>query len=155
MVLVGSGRSFLEDLCSIENLNNGIVYIKNISDNVAWSFSPNGSFTVWSFRRRLEDFCSVVSPFSSLIWHGMCPPKVEILVWQILKGRVMVKEVLSRFGVTFAGNQLCPLCNSVVELCGVSCVLLREATKCGALCLWQLFGPFGRHAIKLFSKKKS
>ncbi|KAK3199562.1 hypothetical protein Dsin_022977 [Dipteronia sinensis] len=96
-------------------LLNNIGIRNNISNSVAWTLSPHGSFTVWSFRRRLEDYCSGVSPISSLLWHGICPPKVEILVWQILKGRVMVKEVLCRFGVTFGGNQLCPLCNSVVE----------------------------------------
>ncbi|KAK3198576.1 hypothetical protein Dsin_021991 [Dipteronia sinensis] len=112
---------------------------KNISDSVAWTLSPHGSFTVWSFRRRLEDYCSVVSPISSLLWHGICPPKVEILVWQILKGRFMVKEVLCHFRVTFGGNQLCPLCNSVVESVDHLFLLCHRSWKIWSAFVWSIW----------------
>ncbi|KAK3226319.1 hypothetical protein Dsin_006181 [Dipteronia sinensis] len=39
------------------------------------------------------------SSFSGLkgIWKGVCPPKIEIFVWHILKGRISIREVLSKF----------------------------------------------------------
>ena len=48
-----------------------------------------------------------------LSWKGVCPPKVELFVWQLLKGRVMVGNVLQRFGFSLALR--CPFCKADVE----------------------------------------
>ena len=49
------------------------------------------------------------------VWKGLCPPKVELFLWQLLRGRVMVREVLRRFGVVLNGDSGCPLCNDPIE----------------------------------------
>ncbi|KAK2660207.1 hypothetical protein Ddye_006740 [Dipteronia dyeriana] len=33
------------------------------------------------------------------VWLGICPPKIELFIWQLLHGRVLVREVLSKCGV--------------------------------------------------------
>ncbi|KAK3229324.1 hypothetical protein Dsin_001205 [Dipteronia sinensis] len=38
------------------------------------------------------------------VWYGVYPPKVELFVWQLLHGRILVKEVLCRFGMVLDGN---------------------------------------------------
>ncbi|KAK0608412.1 hypothetical protein LWI29_030312 [Acer saccharum] len=89
---------------------------RDIPDALAWSFSSNGCFSVGSFRRCLESFggqsSSVVCPF---LWQGICPPKVEIFLWQMLKGRLLVRVVLSKFGLSNLTNFDCPLCGKMPE----------------------------------------
>ena len=49
------------------------------------------------------------------IWFGHCPPKVEMFVWQLIHGRILVKEVLLIFGVQLVDDLLCPLCAEKME----------------------------------------
>ncbi|KAK3206841.1 hypothetical protein Dsin_020887 [Dipteronia sinensis] len=58
-----------------------------------------------------QDFRS--NPF--LIWNNYVPPKAEIFVWNLLRDRVPVKEVLGRFGMDFSSNMNCSLCCKQVE----------------------------------------
>ncbi|KAK3199061.1 hypothetical protein Dsin_022476 [Dipteronia sinensis] len=66
----------------------------NIQDALAWHFCPNGIFSVSSFRRCLEENGDHMDEFFPFIWKGICPPKIEVFTWQLLKGRLMVREVL-------------------------------------------------------------
>ncbi|KAK3206963.1 hypothetical protein Dsin_021009 [Dipteronia sinensis] len=84
---------------------------KMISDKVAWSYCPNGSFSVQSFRRCMEGEVSEDCHKTAQIWNNYCPPKVEIFCWNLLKERVMVKDVLSRFGMDLS----CPLYGNCIE----------------------------------------
>ena len=52
--------------------------------------------------------------FKSL-WRSFCPLKIEIFVWQVLHGRVMVREVLKRFGQLGDANSECPMCGEFEE----------------------------------------
>ncbi|KAI9153915.1 hypothetical protein LWI28_018395 [Acer negundo] len=61
--------------------------------------SADGKFSVGSFRIQLEDSISDFSVDHKLVWQDCCPPKVEIFNWQVLRGHVMVRQVLHRFGV--------------------------------------------------------
>ena len=54
-----------------------------------------------SFRRKLEESgleAGLVD--SSLVWQGIFPSKIEIFTWQLLKGRILVKDVLQKFSVS-------------------------------------------------------
>ena len=52
-----------------------------------------------------------VSPeVSPVIWMGIVPPKVEIFLWQLSKGRTLVSEVLCNFGMVQMAFANCPLC---------------------------------------------
>ncbi|KAK3217752.1 hypothetical protein Dsin_011722 [Dipteronia sinensis] len=92
----------------------GIHIQRNIADTVAWSLCPNGEFSVGSFRGIESENESEGSEFSC-IWKGICPPKVEFFLWQLYRDRVMVKEVLNRFGFSQAMDEICPLCRSGAE----------------------------------------
>ena len=94
---------------------DSIIIRKMISDDIMWTWSSNGYFLASSFRRRLEDLSSNVSTVSKLIWQGVCPPKVEIFAWQLLRGRVLVKEVLSHFGCNPSSSLMCQLCKGANE----------------------------------------
>ena len=95
---------------------DSICISKEIPDALAWSFSSNGCFSVGSFRKCLEspegNNSSAECPF---LWQGICPPKIEILLWQLLKGRLLVREVLGKFGMTYLANTNCPLCGKLPE----------------------------------------
>ncbi|KAK2654085.1 hypothetical protein Ddye_013941 [Dipteronia dyeriana] len=86
-----------------------------VSDTLAWIFCPNGIFSVSSARRCLEQVdCNDMGEFF-LSTQCICPPKVDVFVWQMLKGRTMVRDVLKRFGLTVTGSSLCPFCNNNYE----------------------------------------
>ncbi|KAK3206959.1 hypothetical protein Dsin_021005 [Dipteronia sinensis] len=50
-----------------------------------------------------------------MIWQGICPSKIEMFAWQLLRGRVLVSSVLQRFGLNpnFCVN--CAMCKSEEE----------------------------------------
>ncbi|KAK3229474.1 hypothetical protein Dsin_001355 [Dipteronia sinensis] len=82
---------------------------KMIPDTVAWSFCPNGMFSVQSFCKCLDSDGRDNHLNSSLIWNNYFPHKVEIFVWNLLKERVLVKEALVQFMMDLSSNMSCPL----------------------------------------------
>ncbi|KAK2662605.1 hypothetical protein Ddye_001179 [Dipteronia dyeriana] len=66
-------------------------------DTIVWSVNSDGLFTVGSFRRSLEDALVDVLLIPKLLWKGLCPPKVDVFMWQLRKGRIIVKELLIKF----------------------------------------------------------
>ncbi|KAK3199391.1 hypothetical protein Dsin_022806 [Dipteronia sinensis] len=65
---------------------------RTIPNSLAWSHSSDGKFSVRSFRWKFEDHNTDNLVDSNLVWQGVCPPKVEIFIWQVLRGRVMVRK---------------------------------------------------------------
>ena len=49
------------------------------------------------------------------IWKSICPPKVEIFVWQLLHGRVLMREILKCFGLMEDNNTEYPKCGAAEE----------------------------------------
>ncbi|KAK3193573.1 hypothetical protein Dsin_024883 [Dipteronia sinensis] len=92
----------------------GIPIWKEFEGTIAWCLNPSGQLSVGSFRRSLKADIGTADLIHKLIWQNLCPPKVELLAWQILHGRVMVKEVMYGFGFG-PSNLCCPLCNEAVE----------------------------------------
>lgn len=62
-------------------------------------FKSDGMFSVRSFRFSLEGQPEVMSGEAGLLCKGVCPPKVQIFVCQLVRGRVLVKDLLYRFGM--------------------------------------------------------
>ncbi|KAK3221933.1 hypothetical protein Dsin_008958 [Dipteronia sinensis] len=77
-------------------------------------FNPNGIFSVGWFRRSLEGHVGENFPALNLVWQGNCPPKVEVFVWQVLRGRVMVKDHMHGLHYQLF-NLNCHLCNTSIE----------------------------------------
>ncbi|KAK2641058.1 hypothetical protein Ddye_022821 [Dipteronia dyeriana] len=92
------------------------VGVVSIRDALAWTFCPNGSFSVKSFRRCLEVNEVLVDCLDcSFLWLGYVPPKVEVMLWQLLRGRILVREVLHKFGMPLQASSVCPLCDRESE----------------------------------------
>nr|XP_025616682.1 uncharacterized protein LOC112708985 [Arachis hypogaea] len=53
--------------------------------------------------------------FTSAIWRGVVPPRIEFFYWFMLVGRVNTKERLSRLGVISHNDNICVLCKKEVE----------------------------------------
>ncbi|KAK2658391.1 hypothetical protein Ddye_004924 [Dipteronia dyeriana] len=67
------------------------------------------------FMKCLEVNSDSADLFYDFLWHDLCPPKVEVFVWQQLKGRVLVRKVLLKFGVVVQmASSGCPMCDGVV-----------------------------------------
>lgn len=99
-------------LLSLQN----IIVRRDIPDVLAWSFCLNGSFSVNSFRKALERTRRSNDGFEcSFLWKGICPPKVEVFMFQLFKGRILVKSVLNNFSMAQMGSLDCPLCSNNVE----------------------------------------
>ncbi|KAK3188114.1 hypothetical protein Dsin_027675 [Dipteronia sinensis] len=86
-----------------------------IHDTIAWSLSPNEAFSVSSFLKCVEGTPLVNQCNSTLIWNGFHLPKVEVFVWNLMKGKTLVKDVMRRFGMDVSLNLSCTFCNSYPE----------------------------------------
>ena len=80
-----------------------------------WKFCPNGLFKVGSLRRCLEIETVKDCINVKFNWQGLCPPKVEVFVWQLQMGQIPVMKVLKRFGYVQNFCTDCPLCNECEE----------------------------------------
>ncbi|KAK3219066.1 hypothetical protein Dsin_013036 [Dipteronia sinensis] len=98
-------------LSRIEHLNPRSLPL----DALAWSFSSNGAFSVGSFSRCLEDSSSNVLAEFTFVWQGIFPHKIEVFTWQLLRGKIMVRQVMGRFGFSPNLSMECPMCKSKIE----------------------------------------
>ncbi|XP_016177702.1 uncharacterized protein LOC107619990 [Arachis ipaensis] len=53
--------------------------------------------------------------FTSAIWKGLVPTRVELFGWFVLVGRVNTKERLSRLGILQQHDNICVLCKKDIE----------------------------------------
>ncbi|XP_057761120.1 uncharacterized protein LOC130981553 [Arachis stenosperma] len=88
-------------------------------DNVVWKFDSKGIFSTNSFMKilhseTLPDEITSYS-FTSAIWRGVVPPRIELFGWFVLVGRVNTKDRLSRLGVIVHSDNICVLCKKEVE----------------------------------------
>ncbi|KAK2655359.1 hypothetical protein Ddye_008411 [Dipteronia dyeriana] len=65
---------------------------RQIEDVLAWRHYPNGIFFVGSFRRCLEEELHIDSVNTRFTSQGLCPPKIEVFIWNIQKGRAPVSK---------------------------------------------------------------
>ncbi|KAK3188936.1 hypothetical protein Dsin_028497 [Dipteronia sinensis] len=67
---------------------------------------------------------------------GLCPPKVEVFVWQLLKGWVLVIEVLLKFGVAVQmASSGCPMCDGGSESIDHVFLLCEWSSKVWRVCM--------------------
>ncbi|KAK3226862.1 hypothetical protein Dsin_006724 [Dipteronia sinensis] len=99
-------------------------------------------------RKSLDTGLLENSSVFSGVWQGFSPPKIEIFVWHLLQGSVMVKEVLMKFGLLLEPNMECLLCSVFVETvdhlflqCNwswnlwINCINLWDISYCSTLSL--------------------
>ncbi|OMO83173.1 hypothetical protein COLO4_22651 [Corchorus olitorius] len=51
-----------------------------------------------------------IDPVLKKVWMGLAPPKVEIFIWQALRGHIVVRNVLFERELLTEENVSCPLC---------------------------------------------
>ncbi|KAK3219977.1 hypothetical protein Dsin_013947 [Dipteronia sinensis] len=83
---------------------------RQFPDTIAWSAKPNGIFSIGSFRRSLEQPDEDVISAPLFFWKGICPPKMEMFLWQLWRGKVLVRDVLYQSGMANLLSLDCPLC---------------------------------------------
>ncbi|XP_015950039.1 uncharacterized protein LOC107474903 [Arachis duranensis] len=88
-------------------------------DQIVWKFDCKGVFSTNSVVQVLqsESLSTEITSYSftSLVWRGVVPPKIELFGWFVLVGRVNTKERLSRLGVIMPTDNICVLSNKEVE----------------------------------------
>ncbi|KAK2654610.1 hypothetical protein Ddye_014466 [Dipteronia dyeriana] len=83
--------------CFLDCLMNTKV-MDTVHDLVSWVPDSFGDFSVKYFRRCLENGHDQEEMIFKAVWLGICPPKIFLFAWQLLHGRVLVWEVLSKCG---------------------------------------------------------
>ncbi|KAK3180238.1 hypothetical protein Dsin_000127 [Dipteronia sinensis] len=112
------------------------VTIRNsIPDTLVWSFRSDGKFSVGSFQYQLEDNNINNQLDHKFIWQGCCPPKIKIFMWQVLRGRIMVRQVLHNFGIFPDTSVVCVLCNNKMKTIDHLFLLCPWAWKLWTVCM--------------------
>ncbi|XP_016173903.1 uncharacterized protein LOC107616461 [Arachis ipaensis] len=88
-------------------------------DIMVWKFDSKWVFSTKSVvqvlqSETLSDEITSYS-FTSSVWRGAIPPRIELFGWFVLIGRVNTKERLSRLGVIRLNDNLCVLCQKEIE----------------------------------------
>ncbi|XP_016192273.1 uncharacterized protein LOC107633152 [Arachis ipaensis] len=88
-------------------------------DSVVWKFDKTGDYSTKSFVRVMQEEVlpeEVTSySFTSAVWKGFVLPRVELLSWFALVGRVNTKDRLCRLRVIDQQDNRCLLCGTPVE----------------------------------------
>ncbi|XP_057744025.1 uncharacterized protein LOC130961983 [Arachis stenosperma] len=113
-------------------------------DNVVWKFDNKGVFSTNSFMQVLQSetlLDEITSySFTSSIWRGVVPPRIEIFSWFVLVGRVNTKERMTRLGVIIHSNNICVLYKKDLE--SVQHLFLLYELTWQVWCTW--LRSFGR-----------
>ncbi|XP_057723472.1 uncharacterized protein LOC130939379 [Arachis stenosperma] len=88
-------------------------------DRVVWKYDKTGIFTTNSFVQVMQEAAlpeEITSySFTSALWRGFAPPRVELFSWFVLVERVNTKERLCKLGVIDQHDNMCVLCCKSVE----------------------------------------
>nr|XP_025648023.1 uncharacterized protein LOC112743003 [Arachis hypogaea] len=135
-------------------------------DNMVWKLDSKGVFSTKSIMQVLqsETLSDEITSYSftSSVWRGVVPPRIELFGWFVLVGRVNIKERLSRLGIVMPSDNICVLCKKEIEsvkhlflLCELTwqvwCSWLRSFSEAWAISgtIRELFESWtGRHKRK-------
>ncbi|KAG9442213.1 hypothetical protein H6P81_018067 [Aristolochia fimbriata] len=85
----------------------------NVEDELVWSLSPNGSYTVASAYTHFLGHPGGSSQ-AKLAWKLEAPPKVKMFIWSVAHNKILTRENLVRRGISLP-SLLCPLCQDKQE----------------------------------------
>ncbi|KAK7259217.1 hypothetical protein RIF29_24817 [Crotalaria pallida] len=79
-----------------------------------WRFEERGNYSTKSFTtavlaREIETLTS------KNVWRGVAPPRVELLIWLVLAGKINTRSRLKKMKLIHQDNANCPFCNRVEE----------------------------------------
>ena len=90
-------------------------------DKNIWSYHNSGAFSSKSFSESVLKLQAVgVDSFkhAAKVWCKMAPPKVELLVWFLVLGKLNTKDRLISLNIIPASEGKCVLCGEHVESIG-------------------------------------
>ncbi|GJX67817.1 reverse transcriptase domain, reverse transcriptase zinc-binding domain protein [Tanacetum coccineum] len=134
----------LDDLvCVLQN----VVVSKNCKDRWKWTLFDGGVFKVKDLTCLIEDkILHVESGGQETLWNKLVQKKVNIFVWEVLKGRLPVREELNKRGIEL-DSVLCQSYNNVVESC-THCLVTCEL----AMSMWdKIFSWWKLGRVNAFS----
>lgn len=69
------------------------VLLNNESNQILWSFSSNGQFSVQSLYVVINH-CGVRPVFVHAVWNLKIPPRVQIFLWLLSKNKLLTRDTL-------------------------------------------------------------
>ena len=93
-------------------------FVDGLDDQLLWKFDTSGNFSVKSFSLQVvRDAAStlVVNSQVRMVWKKLAPPRVEILVWLIMLGRLSTKDRLVKLNCISILDQNCVLYGADIE----------------------------------------
>ena len=90
----------------------------NLKDLLIWKGATNGIYSAKQFRKDVLCKDTYNKELWKSVWVSLAPPKVEIFCWQLMRGRIAVKEQLARRGLLDWDKVVCTFCRAEVETIG-------------------------------------
>ncbi|XP_016170676.1 uncharacterized protein LOC107613265 [Arachis ipaensis] len=88
-------------------------------DNMVWKFENKGVFSTSSMIQAIQSKTLPAEltsySFTSSLWKGFVPLRIELFGWFVLVGRVNTKERLTKLGVNILSDSMCVLCTKEIE----------------------------------------
>ena len=88
---------------------------ESLNDSLIWKRTPNGRYSTNQFYKDVTKSESLNLEWWKLVWSGLASPKVEVFCWQLMRGRITVKEQLARRGLVDWNIAGCTFCKAETE----------------------------------------
>ena len=93
-------------------------FVEGLDDEIPWKFDSSGNFSIKSFSLQVFRSTTAMIPIfnhAKIVWKGLAPPRVELLVCFIRLGRLSIKDRLCRFSYIVVEDSLYVFCSSDQE----------------------------------------
>ncbi|XVF37524.1 hypothetical protein REPUB_Repub20aG0016100 [Reevesia pubescens] len=87
-------------------------------DALLWKGTPSGLYTPKAFCKSVLARMYQENNLWKQLWAGLAPPKVEIFCWLLIRGKVVVRDLLVKRGMLSGNYAVCRLCNKETETVG-------------------------------------
>ncbi|KAL6187555.1 hypothetical protein ACLB2K_038953 [Fragaria x ananassa] len=117
-------------VCDFVKQNVSISLSDHEDDQFIWTLSASGVLSARDAYNFLRPKFAVVS-WGKVLWKNFIPPRMSLLAWKILKGRVLSEEFLQKRGISMASR--CSLCHrhgESLEHIFLSCSFASSVWQC-------------------------
>lgn len=130
----------------LQSLLNGVCISLANDDEIIWSPSKTGNFSVKSFAEELAKADQSISHDITIgkIWKGLVPPRIELFSWLACHGKLNTRAKLAKLRIIPSSQDLCPLCNEESECVNHLLLQCNYAWKiwCWWMNLWEMSWVF-------------
>ncbi|EOY23054.1 Uncharacterized protein TCM_015057 [Theobroma cacao] len=104
-------------------------FCKDFKDEHVWKRETSGNYTTKSFCRYVHVSNENVDRVWNYVWANLAPFRIEVFMWQLLQGKIGVKDELAKRGVNLKNMLQCALCNVIRETCDHLFITCRKSWK--------------------------